>query len=557
MKTVATRAATAAHRPTSQAATPAPAQAVPKPNAPPPEYAPLTPRELVEVAQKYRKLSPEQVARANAEYAKRREEAAAAKAAPPEFGDVLVALGMLSEKSLKRLELLARQAHAPDLPGFDLIEPLGGGGMGVVYKAKQRGLGRIVALKVLAPEYLRHEEYLARFMREARAAGRLDHPNIVRAFDVSAGEPALGQPPFLVMEYVEGETLHEILKRRTTLPEKNTCQIGRAIADALDHAHRVGLVHRDVKPDNVMVTQQGFIKLCDLGLAKSVGQDQTITRPGMTHGTPHFMSPEQSQGHSDLDIRSDLYSLGCLMFRLVAGRPPFNGDSALQILIAHIQDKPPSVKAIRPELSIGFERVIFKLLEKDLAKRYQYPAHVRQDLELLLAGKAPRIEYGIPYRAPVISTELREDSGGDAPGAAGLELAAPRDTEAQARSFDVGRVGTDLRGTTTGIRSIDPAELRARKLIPIVGALLLVLLGAIMIVLATRGSGQTNNGTTGGTDNSHNVDPTDNTDMNSPAWRRARSREAAANAAAANNAQDEAAERARNAWLAEVENVGS
>lgn len=312
--------------------------------------------------------------------------------------DVLAHRGLISDRTARRLRMLATRQAGPKIPGFEIIEPLGGGGMGVVYKARQVALDRIVALKILAPDVLDDPEAVARFRREARAAGRLDHPNIVKAFDVSTGNPAAGEPPHLVMEFVTGETLHQILTTRDTLSEKQALRIGSAVAAALDHAYRAGLVHRDVKPDNIMITPKGEVKLCDLGLAKLVAGDQSITRPEMTHGTPHFMSPEQAQGKRALDIRSDLYSLGCTLYRIVVGRPPFVANSAMEILLKHISQPAPSVKAARPELSIEFERIVQKLLEKDPAKRYQYPAHLQTDFELVLAGEKPRLDYGVPFR---------------------------------------------------------------------------------------------------------------------------------------------------------------
>ncbi|MGE0432636.1 MAG: serine/threonine-protein kinase, partial [Planctomycetota bacterium] len=350
-------------------------------------------KSLAQLIVKFRKATAEQVKPALAELQRWHEHGRKG-----DLADVLVAHRVVTAKAARQLRIMATREAAPEIPGYKIIEPLGGGGMGVVYLARQEELDRDVALKVLRPDALDDAEAVQRFMREARAAGKLDHPNIVRAWDVSPGDASKGIPPYLAMEYIRGETLHQVLQRQKQLSEKQALLIGRAVADALDHAFKAGLVHRDVKPDNIMISQDGMIRLCDLGLAKSVNHDQSITRPEMTHGTPHFMSPEQARGERDLDIRSDLYSLGCTLYRVVVGRPPFNADSAMEILIKHIEQPPASPKAVRPELSIGFERIVLKLLAKDPANRYQYPAHVASDIGLVMDGEKPRLEYHVPFR---------------------------------------------------------------------------------------------------------------------------------------------------------------
>jgi serine/threonine protein kinase len=265
---------------------------------------------------------------------------------------------------------------------YRILEMLGAGGMGVVYKAFDTKLGRLVALKFL-PLHMRHNEELkGRLTDEARAASALDHPNIVVIYDVD--ETADGDM-FIAMAFHEGATLRDKLgqdrigrdKIGTALPVEEALQIARQIASGLAKAHERGIIHRDIKPANVIVAKDGVARIIDFGLAKS--SDTTATLDGSTRGTPLYMSPEQASGKA-LDSRTDLWSLGAVLYEMLAGRPPFSGDTHLQTMHAIVHDPVPRLRVARPDLPSEIERIVSRALEKDPAKRYQSAADMALDL---------------------------------------------------------------------------------------------------------------------------------------------------------------------------------
>ena len=254
---------------------------------------------------------------------------------------------------------------------YRVLSRLGAGGIGVVYAAEHVRLQRKVAVKVLHPELSQNVEFRARFEREALAASKATHPSCVAVLDVGSVE---GQP-FLVMEYVEGERLSE---RVNDLTPAEAVEIGLQLLEALRHAHHHGIVHRDIKPDNVMLCrpdQAGTrIKLLDFGLAKNLTPgapgSQTVTQYGTVFGTPSYMSPEQAAA-AETDTRSDLYSLGVVLFQMACGRKPFVHEDPLDQVQAHLREAPPRARELRPELSAELERVIARALEKERARRFQ------------------------------------------------------------------------------------------------------------------------------------------------------------------------------------------
>jgi WD40 repeat protein len=270
-----------------------------------------------------------------------------------------------------------------------LLARLGAGGMGQVFKARHRRLGRIVALKLIHPQYLGDPGAAKRFLREVRSLSRLDHPHIVRALDAGEADGRL----YLVMEYVEGTDLAQLVNHRGALPLNLACECARQSALALQHAHENGLVHRDIKPSNLLLAGDGTVRLLDLGLARPGATDEsdagtTLTDTGMMMGTPDYVAPEQILDSKRVDIRADLYSLGCTLYHLLTGRPPFAGGTAGQKLVQQQTEEPEAIAALRPEVPAALVAVVQKLMAKKPDQRYQTPAELAAVLDhLLRTGK--------------------------------------------------------------------------------------------------------------------------------------------------------------------------
>jgi serine/threonine-protein kinase len=272
---------------------------------------------------------------------------------------------------------------------YRLVERLGQGGMAQVYKAYQAELDRYVAIKILHPHLTGDEAFTIRFEREARAIAALEHPHIIRVYDFDADEDLA----FLVMERLDGTSLRSVLHdldcrdERMALAEVE--RIVAALADALDYAHRQGVVHRDLKPSNVLITSSGRPVLTDFGIARMV-DTTVITESGGTLGTPAYMSPEQGQGQSG-DARSDIYALGVLLYQLCTGRVPFDADTPYAVILKHITAPLPSPSSLRPDLPRAVEKVILKALAKDPSDRYQTAGEL---------GRALRVAVESPSRVP-------------------------------------------------------------------------------------------------------------------------------------------------------------
>jgi tRNA A-37 threonylcarbamoyl transferase component Bud32 len=272
---------------------------------------------------------------------------------------------------------------------YALLERLGEGGMGEVYKARHRLMDRVVAVKVIHPRHLSHPAALQRFQREIRALARLDHPHIVRAEYADQA----GDTHFLVMEYVAGSNLAEILRGRGPLPVAEACAYARQAAEALQYAHERGLVHRDVKPSNLLLTADGQVKLLDLGLAllrDEPAGDGDVTATGQVLGTYDYMAPEQWDDTHAVDVRADLYSLGATLYHLLAGQAPFTGPGYASVqrkMIAHAADPVPPIRERRPDVPPELEAVLLRLLAKDPAQRYATPAEVSRGLEPFATGQ--------------------------------------------------------------------------------------------------------------------------------------------------------------------------
>ncbi|MCW8128846.1 MAG: serine/threonine protein kinase [Planctomycetota bacterium] len=269
---------------------------------------------------------------------------------------------------------------------YELLYVLGQGGMGTVYRARQVSLDRVVALKVLPQSHVHDREFVQRFMQEARAVAKLNHLNIVAGYDVGFVDGHF----FFAMELVEGTSLGRHIHQQGRITEHEATVVGAAIARALAHAHAHDIIHRDVKPDNIVVAADGTPKLTDFGLARANPKiDLEITQTGHTVGTAHYMAPEQITG-KDIDGRADQYALGCTLFKAVTGKPPFDGETSHEVLYKHLRDRMPNLHAIRTDLSDGFCVILHRMMARTREERYPDMAKVADDFEALLAGRFVR-----------------------------------------------------------------------------------------------------------------------------------------------------------------------
>ncbi|MEX0585588.1 MAG: serine/threonine-protein kinase, partial [Pirellulales bacterium] len=273
-------------------------------------------------------------------------------------------------------------ASPPDLSGrrlgdYAVLRRLGQGGMAVVYLAEQTSLRRQVALKVLNPDRASDDSYVRRFHVEAQAAAALVHPCIAQIYEVGC----IDSLHFISQEYVPGQNLRQLLARHGPPDTKLAVHIIRQTAAALQRASEQGIVHRDIKPDNILITKDGQVKVADFGLARIMGDERGVhlTQVGMTLGTPLYMSPEQFEG-KPLDPRSDVYSLGVTSYHLLAGNPPFRGETALAVAVQHVKNTPDRLENLRPDLPGALCRIIHKMLAKQPHERQQSAADVLREL---------------------------------------------------------------------------------------------------------------------------------------------------------------------------------
>lgn len=261
---------------------------------------------------------------------------------------------------------------------YEIIEKIGEGGMATVYKAKCNILKRYVAVKVLRDEFTTDEEFIKRFNTEAQAAASLTHPNIVSIYDVGHEENIY----YIVMELVQGKTLKEIINEDGALPWKWALNVSIQVASALEMAHKNNIVHRDIKPHNIIITEDGIAKVTDFGIAKAVS-NSTITAFGTTIGSVHYFSPEHARG-GYTDAKSDLYSLGVVMYEMLTGRVPFDADTPVSIALKHMQEKPIEPIKLNPTIPYAVNKIIMKAMEKDPNERYQSATEMLKDLSMAL-----------------------------------------------------------------------------------------------------------------------------------------------------------------------------
>ncbi len=318
------------------------------------------------------------------------EESAAAGRDPGTLLDALLEKGYGDRKKLEELVQVARVRSGEQrisIGGFKLLERIGRGGTGAVYRASQVSMGRLVAVKLMKPKLAADKRHLERFLREARASARLNHPNIVQGIDAGNDKGYY----YFAMEFVDGDTLMQSIRREGHLPEDRCIEIGIQVARALEHADKFGIIHRDVKPQNILIDRNsGVAKLADLGLAKSAAAtDTSVTQVGVAMGTPHYISPEQARGEEKIDRRSDIYSFGATLYHAATGTVPFEDASAPVVMSKHIAARLDPPQRRNPNLSTRFSRVIQKMMAKKREDRYQTASELLEDLERIASGEQP------------------------------------------------------------------------------------------------------------------------------------------------------------------------
>jgi tRNA A-37 threonylcarbamoyl transferase component Bud32 len=257
---------------------------------------------------------------------------------------------------------------------YELLEKIGEGGMSYVYKARCQILDRIVAIKILKEEYSNDHAFVNRFRTEAMAAARLSHPNIVNIYDVGQQDDVY----YIVMEYVEGKTLKELIAEEAPLPVGRAIDIAVMICDGIQHAHEKGIIHRDIKPHNILITTSGMVKVADFGIAQAISK-KTITFGGNIVGSVHYISPEQAKGEP-LTIATDIYSLGCVLYEMLTGKPPFDAESPVTVALKHIHDDITPPRQINASIPMALEGIIYRAMEKIPEKRFDSAEKMRNDL---------------------------------------------------------------------------------------------------------------------------------------------------------------------------------
>lgn len=307
---------------------------------------------------------------------------------PVTLDEVMVEMGCLTRSQAERLKgsIKESKAAAGEIPGYQILGKLGAGAMAVVYKARQISLDRTVAIKVLPRKFSENPDYVGRFYKEGRAAAQLNHNNIVQAIDV--GEAA-GRHYF-VMEYVEGKTIYDDLADGKVFSETEALDIIIQVAEALEHAHERGLIHRDVKPKNIMINTAGVVKLADMGLARQTSDIEAAqSEAGKAYGTPYYIAPEQIRGRVDLDGRVDIYALGATLYHMVTGRVPFEAPSPAEVMKRHLKEDLVPPDHINTSLSTGISEVIEVMMAKNREDRYKNVKELLIDLRAVHNGGPP------------------------------------------------------------------------------------------------------------------------------------------------------------------------
>lgn len=307
------------------------------------------------------------------------------------LAQILVDKSYVTSRQIARLrEAIEAERSGQKISGYKILGKLGAGAMATVYKAKQISLDRMVAIKKLPEKYSQNPQFIERFFAEGRAAASLNHPNIVQAFDVGNE----GDLYYFVMEYVEGRTVHDDIVKHRRYSETEAVNIIIQVAEALEHAHKRGLIHRDVKPKNIMITKEGVVKLADMGLARAISDKEAAeAEAGRAFGTPYYISPEQIRGEKDVGPAADIYSLGATLYHMVTGSVPFEGKNPSAVMHKHLKSELVPPDHVNPKLSAGISEVIEMMMSKRVQGRYRSCSDVLVDLKALKKGEAPPIAH--------------------------------------------------------------------------------------------------------------------------------------------------------------------
>jgi eukaryotic-like serine/threonine-protein kinase len=307
------------------------------------------------------------------------------------LAQMLVNNDYITKRQLARLrESIEAERSGQAIPGFRILGKLGAGAMAKVYKAKQLSLDREVAIKVLPKQHSSNPQFIERFYAEGRAAAQLNHPNIVQAIDVGRA----GDVYYFVMEYVEGRTVHDDIIKHKRYPEDEAIEVAIHVAEALEHAHERGLIHRDIKPKNLMISKEGLVKVADMGLARAISDKEAAeAEKGKAFGTPYYISPEQIRGEVDVGPPADIYSLGATLYHMVTGSVPFDGKNPSAVMHKHLKAELIPPDHVNPKLSAGISEIIEMMMAKKPAQRYQNCTDLLVDLRAVSKGEIPPIAH--------------------------------------------------------------------------------------------------------------------------------------------------------------------
>jgi serine/threonine-protein kinase len=307
------------------------------------------------------------------------------------LAELLVDNEFITRRQMERLREAAQaEKSGQKIPGFKVIEKLGAGAMATVFKAKQISLDRMVAIKVLPKKFTSNKQFIERFYAEGRAAASLNHPNIVQAYDVGKA----GEYHYFVMEFVDGTTVYDEIVKKKRVSEDEAVQITIQVAEALEHAHTRGLIHRDVKPKNIMITKAGSVKLADMGLARAMSDNEAAqAEQGKAFGTPYYISPEQIRGEIKIGPPADIYSLGATLYHMLTGQVPFDGKNPSDVMHKHLKATLVPPDHVYPKLSAGVSEVVEMMMAKNPQDRYRNCGDLLTDLRAVKDKQQPTIAH--------------------------------------------------------------------------------------------------------------------------------------------------------------------